>query len=94
MSLRIAKAPAAGRGYRRRLGRKSGSGAQIVFGLADVRKDESFERTDKLVQAVLARFLQAFEQLFVANTPLDRKINGLGGLSLASPFSCRSVLQT
>ena len=32
--------------------------------------------------------------LFVANIPLDRKINGLGGHSLASPFSRRSVLQT
>jgi hypothetical protein len=32
--------------------------------------------------------------VFVANTPLDRKINGLGGPSLASPFSRRSVLQT
>jgi hypothetical protein len=35
-----------------------------------------------------------WERLFVANTPLDRKINGLGGPSLASPFSRRSVLQT
>jgi hypothetical protein len=34
------------------------------------------------------------EYVFVANTPLDRKINGLGGPSLASPFSRRSVLQT